>query len=349
MRGAPLGGRICLAGMPWRTRIPTPLAGASQMPLPRDSKGAPQKGCQPEAPVCARITRCATAVRLISEISTTSVRQSATVCQCKCKDVTFAIATRMGPGWGFMSPHRNTRRGGKPQHLGGVVPPREPQSRGGERGNPHPPHKLVRRWSWGARREVRGAARHACRLTVDPSPAAPWSDSRARSPSKGGRRRGRRRRERRSAMGARQGRRRCTLRAAPFPVAREAEGLLEGHVHAVLDWPWPSAAEGIGPQGRGVDLPRLRQDGPPHVGDHREEGVYGIGHLPPRRPRTGVWGRLAGGVVVPDPAPPVHPHGVVPAGGRCPLEEGEAAARAEEPAWRGAVPLLHTAGPGLPP
>ena len=127
VRGAPLGGRICLAGMPWRTRIPTPPAGASQMPPPpRDSKGAPQKACQPEAPACARITRCATAVRQVSEISTTSARQSATVCQCRCRDVTFASATRMGPGWGSMSPHRNRRRGGKAQHWGGGVPPREP-------------------------------------------------------------------------------------------------------------------------------------------------------------------------------------------------------------------------------
>ena len=75
----------------------------------------------------------------------------------------------------------------------------------------------------------------------------------------------------------------------------------------------------------------------------------GIGHLPPRRLRPRVGGRLAGGLVVPDLAPPVHPHSVVPAGGRHPLEEGEAAARAEEPVGRGVVPQLHTAGPGLPP
>ena len=74
-----------------------------------------------------------------------------------------------------------------------------------------------------------------------------------------------------------------------------------------------------------------------------------VGHLLARRLRPRVGGRLAGGVVVPDPAPPVHPHGVVPAGGRRPREEGEAAARAEESAGRRVVPLLHTAGPGLPP
>ena len=74
-----------------------------------------------------------------------------------------------------------------------------------------------------------------------------------------------------------------------------------------------------------------------------------VGHLPPRRLRHRVGGRLAGRVVVPNPASPAQPHGVVPAGGRRPLEEGEAAARAEEPAGMGVVPLLHTAGPGLPP
>ena len=223
---------------------------------------------------------------------------------------------------------------------------------GGEGGNPHPPHKTARHWSKGARREVSGAATHACRLTVGPSHAAPRSGGRARSPSKGGRagrRRGRRLGERRSATGARQGRRRRTLGATSLPVAREAEGLPEDLVHAVLDRPRPGPAEGVGPQRRGVDLPRLRQDGPSHVGDHREEGVDGVGHLSPRRLRPRVGGRLAGGVVVPHPAPPVHPHGVVPAGGRCPLEEGEAAARAEESAGSWVVPLLHAAGPGLPP
>ena len=42
MRGGPLGGRICLAGMPWRTKIPTPLGWSiPNPPPPRDSKGAP--------------------------------------------------------------------------------------------------------------------------------------------------------------------------------------------------------------------------------------------------------------------------------------------------------------------
>ena len=75
----------------------------------------------------------------------------------------------------------------------------------------------------------------------------------------------------------------------------------------------------------------------------------GVGHMPPRRLRPRVGGQLACGVVVPNPTPPVHPHGVVPAGGRRPLQEREAAARAEQPTGRGVVPLLHAAGPGLPP
>ena len=58
---------------------------------------------------------------------------------------------------------------------------------------------------------------------------------------------------------------------------------------------------------------------------------------------------LARWVVVPDLAPQVNPHGVVPPGGGCPLEEGGAAARADEPAGRGVIPLIQTAGPGLPP
>ena len=223
---------------------------------------------------------------------------------------------------------------------------------GGEGVSPQPPQRSAHRWSQGAWREFSGAARHACRIAVGPSPAAPGLGCRPRPPSKGGRagrRRGRRRGERRATTGARKGRRWRPREAAALPVAREAEGLPEDLVHAVPGRPWPSAAEGVGPQRRGVDLPGLRRDGPPHVADRGEDGVDGVGHVPPRHlgPRAG--GRLAGGVVVPDPAPPVHPNGVVPPGGRRPLEEGEAAARAEEPAGGGVVPLLHAAGPGLPP
>ena len=71
-----------------------------------------------------------------------------------------------------------------------------------------------------------------------------------------------------------------------------------------------------------------------------------VGHVPPRRLRPRVGG---GGVVVPHPAPQVHPHGVGPADGHLPLEEGEAAERAEEPAGGGVVLALHPAVPGRPP
>ena len=111
-------------------------------PPPRDSKGAPQNACQPDAPACARITRCATAVRRVSVTSTTSARHSATVCQCKRRDVTFASATRMGPGWGSTSPHLNKWRGGRPSTGGGgVVPAREPEPVGGG-GQPQPPAEV---------------------------------------------------------------------------------------------------------------------------------------------------------------------------------------------------------------
>ena len=63
----------------------------------------------------------------------------------------------------------------------------------------------------------------------------------------------------------------------------------------------------------------------------------------------GGGGGRAGGVVVPHPVPPVHPHGVGPAGGRLPLEEGEAAERADVPACGGVAPYLHPALPGRPP
>ena len=85
--------------------MPTPPAGASQMPPPpRDSKGAPHKVCHPQAPAWVRITCCATAVGQVSEISTTSVRHSATVCQCRRRDVTLACATLHWPLVGFHVP-----------------------------------------------------------------------------------------------------------------------------------------------------------------------------------------------------------------------------------------------------
>ena len=104
--------------------------------------------------------------------------------------------------------------------------------------------------------------------------------------------------ERRAAAGARKGMWRRTLGAASLPVAREAASLPEDLLHAVLDRPWPGAAEGVGLQSRGMDLPGLRHDGPPHVGDHGEEGVDGVGHVPPRRlgPRVGVREAAAAGI-----------------------------------------------------
>ena len=92
------------------------------------------------------------------------------------------------------------------------------------------------------------------------------------------------------------------------------------------------AAEDVWPPGCGPDLPRLRQGGPPDVGEPGEEGVHPGGHLPLGRRGLGVGGGgggAGGRVVVPHPAPPVHRHGVGPAGGRLCLEEGEAAAWAE--------------------
>ena len=78
--------------------------------------------------------------------------------------------------------------------------------------------------------------------------------------------------------------------AALHPVPNEAESFLEDLVQAVLVRPRRSAAEDVGPPGRGTDLPRLRQGGPPHIGDHREEGVDHIGHVSPRRIGPGQGG-----------------------------------------------------------
>ena len=78
------------------------------------------------------------------------------------------------------------------------------------------------------------------------------------------------------------------------------------------------AAEDVRPPGSGPDLTRLQQGGPLSVGELREEGVHLNGHVPPGRRGVGVgvWGRggLAGGVIVPHPAPSVHRYGVGPAG-----------------------------------
>ena len=77
--------------------------------------------------------------------------------------------------------------------------------------------------------------------------------------------------------------------------------------------------------------------------------MHRVGHVQPPRCGPGVGGVLAGGVVVPHPAPLVHPHSVGPTGGRLSPEEGEAAERAEVLASGGVVPALHPAVPGWPP
>ena len=102
---------------------PPPLLAHTRCPAPQDSKGAPQKACQADAPSCTRIGCCATAVRHISKISTTSARRSATVCQCRRRDVAFASGTRMGPGRGSMFP-----QGREGPALGGGVPSPEVQA-----------------------------------------------------------------------------------------------------------------------------------------------------------------------------------------------------------------------------
>ena len=144
-RGAPLGGRTCLAGMPWRTRIPTPPpAGASQMPPSPGILGEPPR--MPATPK-PRLGRASLAVcEAVAQMrSTTSTHHSATVCQCRHRDVALACATRNSPGWGSTSPHRSSRRGGRfrrqPTEAGGGVEPRSPQRGGGGGwgGAPGPP------------------------------------------------------------------------------------------------------------------------------------------------------------------------------------------------------------------
>ena len=106
----------------------------------------------------------------------------------------------------------------------------------------------------------------------------------------------------------------------------------------------------VWPPGGGPDLPRLRQDGPLDVCEPGQEGVHLGGHLPPSRRGDGVGGGggLAGGVIVPQPAPRVACRGVGPAGSGLSLEECEAAARAEVLAV-GEVPTLHQSVLGRQP
>ena len=147
-------------------------------PPPPGLQGRPQKACHPQAPAWARITCCATAVRRVSDISTTSACHSATVLAC---------ATRIGPRWGSTSPQRSSRRGGKtrqyPTGTGGRAEPWRPQRGGREGGITHPTHVLSHQWSEGAKGGARGAAKHACRLISAPGFAAPWSGGRRWTPA----------------------------------------------------------------------------------------------------------------------------------------------------------------------
>ena len=85
-------------------------------PLPPGILGERPRTLAGPAPARACITCCVTAVRRVSESSTTSTRHSATVCQCGRKDMTLACATRNGPGWGCTSPQHSNRRGERSHH-----------------------------------------------------------------------------------------------------------------------------------------------------------------------------------------------------------------------------------------
>ena len=227
-----------------------------------------------------------------------------------------------------------------------------PAGGGGERSGTYPIQTLIRQWSEGARGGATGAARHACRLISDPKPAAPWSGGWIRSSPQGGRAgrwRGRCKWRWRPATGKRQGGRPRTRGAALLPFPKEAESLLEDLLQVSRSAPGSVRRRTSGH--RGMNLPQLRQGGPPHIVTRGRKAWTALATS--RHVASGPgWvggGGLAGGVVVQHPAPRVHPHCVGPAIGHLPLEEGEAAERAEEPARRGVVPALHPAVPGRPP
>ena len=205
-RGAPLGGGGGLSRgnamvhqdlHPPRRRIPD-----ARCP-PRDSRGAPQNACHPEAQAWAGITCFATAVRRVSES--------------RRRDVMLARATRNGPGWGSTSPQHSSRRGGavtsathRSGGRGGATV--APAGGGGTGGSTRPTRELNCCRSNGVKGGVKGGATtHACRSTIalgPDGPAAPRSGGRRRSPAQGGRakRRGRQcGRRHRSASGRRQG------------------------------------------------------------------------------------------------------------------------------------------------
>ena len=195
-----------------------------------------------------------------------SACHSATMCQCRRRDVTLACGTRIGPGWGSTSLHRITIRGVKTRRYpagggGGVELLPHQRGGGGKEGSTHPTHVLSHQWLEGAKGGAKGAAKHACRLILAPGPATPWSHGRRRSASQGaltGWRRGRRRARRRPAFSKRQGggggwaAQGVTL--LPFP--GDAASFLGDLVQEVLVKPRVDASEEVRPQGRGMDLPR---------------------------------------------------------------------------------------------
>ena len=249
----PWGGEFACLGCLGVPGFPPPRLVHPRCPPPPGFQGRPPKGLPARGPCLGAHTCCATAVSRVSEISTTSARQSATVCQCRHRDVTLASATRMGPGWGSTSPHCRSKRGGRPctgGGEGGHAAPAAP-AEGGGRGNTNPPQTLVRQWSGGTRSGVRGAASHACRLIFLPSPAAPRAGRRTQG-GRAGRWRGRRRGERCPAAGKRQGGWPRTRGAALLPVSSEAEGLLEDFVQAVPARHRPNSAVDVGPPCRGM-------------------------------------------------------------------------------------------------
>ena len=249
------------------------------------------------------------------------------------------------------APHQDGGRGGASVALAG--------GGGGMGGGIRPTHGLNCHRSEGAKGGARGGAvKHACRSVIAHGPAAPWSGGRRRSLALGGAPGGGGggggggvggggdppAADGRGGIGRRAG----GGRPCSHPSARvrlPGDPVQEVLVKARVD-----AAEDVRPPGCGPDLPRLRQDGPRDIGYPRKEGVHRGRHLQRgcRGLGAGGGGGLAGGLIVPHPAPPVHRHGVGPDGGRLSHEEGDAAERADVPSGVGVVRAHHLAVPGWP-
>ena len=285
-------------------------------------KGAPQNACNPEAPTWVHITCCATAVRRVSEINTTSTRQPANVCHCRRRDVTLASATRSGPGWGSTSPQCSSRRGERsrrhPTETGGGAEPRLPQRRAGN-GGEHPSHPWTQLPSVRGREgrgQRGGATKHACRSAIargPVGPAAPWSSGRRRLPAQGGRA-GRRghglgggggppRASGRGRAGRRGGRlcshpsaRRLASRATSCRWSSWRPGSTRQRTsgHRAVAQPSPCSSR----VARQTSVIRGRRACTLAATSSQVAKGSGLG-----------GGGLAGRVVVPDPAPTVHRHG----------------------------------------